>query len=253
MHRMLRFLHRSGSRSRLPEGIGPEEREENMRAIKRDAWEFETDEQTLLALAGNTTFEEYMQNRQQRAEELLSILGVQSHHRAFEIGSGDGTVAKLLSEHCRFIDCNDVSATFLKKAQTNCASISNVVFHQIRTGYLDYLPSESCDFGYSLNVFIHFNPYDIFNYLQDVQRILKADGLFYFDACTIEKETLELFHTYARFYKDDPTRVRGLLNFNHPELIRTILEDVGLHVADGSYMGNEGWLKVLAKKVVSKD
>lgn len=128
-----------------------------------------------------------------------------------------------------------------------------MVFHQIRTGYLDYLPSESYDFGYSPNVFIHFHPYDTFNYSQDVQRILKTDGLFYFDACTIGKETVELFHTYARFYKDDPTRVRGLLNFNHPELIRTILADVGLHVADGSYMGNEGWLKVLAKKVVSKD
>ncbi len=44
MHRMLRFLHRSGFRSRLPGGIRPEEREENMRAIKLDAWEFETDE-----------------------------------------------------------------------------------------------------------------------------------------------------------------------------------------------------------------
>src|SRR2546428_7107245 len=114
-----------------------------MREIIRDAWEFKTDEQAFLALAGNNTFEEYLQNRQQRAEELLSICGIQSHHRAFEIGSGDGTVAKLLSKHCSFIDCNDVSASFLEKAQTNCASISNVVFHKIGTCYLDYLPSES--------------------------------------------------------------------------------------------------------------
>jgi len=132
-------------------------------------------------------------------------LGIRSHHRVFEIGSGDGTVATLLSKHCSFIDCNDVSTSLLEKARMNCVGISNVVFHKIGAGYLDYLPSEAYDFGYSLNVFVHFNPYDIFNYLRDVQRILKVGGVFSFDACTIGTYTVDLFHTQAQFYKEDPT------------------------------------------------
>lgn len=217
-------------------------------AIIRDAWELETDTQALLALAGDYSFEEYLQDRQQRAKELLTICRIQTCHRAFEIGSGDGTIANLLSKHCDFIDCSDVSASFLDRARKNCSGIENISFHKIGNEYLGHLPSDTYDIGYSLNVFIHLNPYDISNYLRDVQRILRVGGLFYFDACTFGEQTKELFHTQAQLYRDDPTVIRGLLNFNHPELIKALVEDAGLRIISDSYMGEEGWLKILVEK-----
>lgn len=217
--------------------------------IKKDAWECATEEQTLLALAGDSSLEEYLQDRQQRAEDLIATCHIKSNQRAFEIGSGDGIVAKFLSEQCTFIDCNDVSESFIARAKTTCSNISNVAFHKIRDGYLEHLPADTYDFGYSLNVFIHLNPYDIFNYLRDVQRILKVGGVFYFDACTIGRQTMELFKTHAQYYKEDPTNIRGLLNFNHPELIKSIIDEAGLRISAESYMATDGWLKVLVEKV----
>ncbi len=212
------------------------------------AWEFRTQEEALLALAGNVTYEAYWSDRMQRADQLRSQCNIKQHYRAFEIGSGDGTVARLLAGDCYSIDCNDVSESFLAEARRTCADRPNVYFHKIGTSYLDYLPSEAYDFGYSLNVFIHLNAYDIFHYLSDVQRLLKDGGLFYFDAATIGKQTMALFREHAGLYKEDPGRVRGLLNFNHPQEIQAIIEELGLKVTGKSLTETNGWLRFLVQK-----
>ena len=210
----------------------------------KNAWEVETGEQALLALAGHSTREAFERDRQERAREVVNWCSVDAHSRGFEIGSGEGTVARLLAGKCSWLDCNDVSASFLEMASKNCAACENVAFHKIESDYLDHLRSESYDFGYSLNVFIHLNPYDIFHYLRSVRRILKAGGCFYFDACTVGEQTIALFREHAEAYRRAPESVRGLLNFNHPNLLRAVVSEAGLTVSDRSYLRETGWLKL---------
>ena len=217
--------------------------------MNTNAWEFETDDQALLALAGNTTYENYRKDRLRRAAEVQRICVIQPDRRGFEIGSGDGIVARLLAAHCAFLDCSDVSVSFLTKAREHCRNVSNVAFHQIPSGSLESLASCRYDFGYSLNVFIHLNPYDILLYLREVRRLLKPGGRFYFDACTIGSHTRDLFHEHATLYQREPRNLRGFLSFNHPSLIRTVVADVGLEVdeAESRTKEHEGWLSFLVR------
>lgn len=213
--------------------------------IVKNAWEVKDDKEALLALAGHDTPEEFARDRQLRAAEVAQWCSVGPLRRGFEIGSGEGSVARLLSPQCLALDCNDISASFLELAKKNCAQCRNVSFHRIGSDYLNHLTSKNYDFGYSLNVFIHFNPYDIFNYLLEVKRLLKPGGVFYFDACTLGEQTLPLFREQARDYRIAPQQLRGYLNFNDPAIICHLAIEAGLQVSDKSQFHAGGWLKVL--------
>ena len=215
--------------------------------VIRNAWEG-TEEQSLDKLAGHSTQEEFEADRRRRAREVVEWCSIGIKSRGFEIGSGEGTVARLLSSQCLSLDCNDISASFLAMARTTCAQCSNVSFHQIQSNYLDYLPAQAYDFGFSLNVFIHFNPYDVYNYLLSVNRILKPGGVFYFDACTVGEQTLPLFREQAAIYHTSPENIRGYLNYNSPGMLRTVVHEAGLALSDRSLLSEQGWMKVLTTK-----
>jgi SAM-dependent methyltransferase len=216
--------------------------------IIRNAWEVETDEQMLLALAGHVSHEEYLQNRRERAADVIDLCGVGPSHRGFEIGSGDGTVAKILSTRCRSLDCTDISCSFIAAAQRNCSECENISFHQIGSDYLAFLASDTYDFGFALHVFIHFNAYDIYHYLCDVRRILRHGGAFLCDTCDLGAQTLEVFREHAQLYRTDPATVRGLLNFNSAGALKKLVEEVGLSISDLSVLGESGWIRLLVTK-----
>lgn len=216
--------------------------------VIKNAWEVGSDEQAFLALAGHSTLDEFERDRRERAKEVVGWCSIDVDRRGFEIGSGEGTVARLLSDKCEWLDCNDISTSFLGRAKQNCSACKNVAFHKIDSEDLSYLRSGSYDFGFSLNVFIHLNLYDIYLYLQSIKRLLKPGGCFYFDACMLGEQTVALFREHAEMYRRAPEKVRGLLSFNHPGSIGRIVEETGLKVSDRSNMQEDGWLKVLVIK-----
>jgi SAM-dependent methyltransferase len=220
----------SGWRRRLAEGVIV------------NAWEQRTDEGKVRALAGHSSCEEIRADRVRRAGELITSLSIGPDKVGFEIGSGNGVVAGVLASRCLRLDCSDISATFLQLAQAECAGHANVRFFRIEGDYLAQLPSDSYDFGYSLNVFIHFNPFDIYHYLVDVCRLLKPGGVFCFDACTFGSQTRDKFIEHASLYRKDPASVRGFLAFNDPEIICRLIEEVGLTIKSGARDNREGWL-----------
>ena len=214
-----------------------------MDRVTVNAWETDTDEEQVLALGGHSSFEEIRADRVRRADDLIRELSIAPGKVGFEIGSGTGIVARILAARCTQLDCNDISASFLEAAKAECAGRDNVRFFKIEDDYLAYLPSDSYDFGYSLNVFIHFNPFDIYNYLVDVRRLLKPGGVFLFDACTFGSQTRDIFIEHASLYRKHPGNVRGFVAFNDPELIYRLAADVGLKVLTGARDNREGWMK----------
>lgn len=216
--------------------------------VIRNAWELEAGDDGLLKLSGHTTREEFERDRQQHAAEIAQFCSLTRSSRGFEIGSGDGTVARILAPQCQSLDCNDLSASFLEIARAKCADHPNVSFHKIGDNYLDHLPAETYDFGFSLHVFIHLNAYDIYNYLIAVKRILKPGGVFYFDACTLGPQTVTVFREHAEMYRKSPEIIRGLLNYNHPTTVRRVIDEAGMEFSDQSQLSEEGWMKVLTRK-----
>ena len=53
---------------------------------------------------------------------------------------------------------------------------------------------------------------------------------------------------HAEAYRRAPESVRGLLNFNHPNLLRAVVSEAGLIVSDRSYLREAGFLKLLTIK-----
>lgn len=212
-----------------------------------NAWETEDDHQTVLALAGHSDHDEIRRDREVRAKQLTKTLAINPSSVGFEIGSGNGIVANLLAGRCARVDCNDISQSFLALAEKECAGRSNVQFFQI-SDYLEHLPANSYDFGYSLNVFIHLNPFDIYHYLSEVYRVLKPGGQFYFDACTLGPKTRDKFLEHAALYRNDPAGVRGFLAFNHPGLIRRIVDETKLKLVRGGRSSRNGWMTIVVRK-----
>jgi len=216
--------------------------------VIRNAWELGENEDGLLKLAGHSTREQFEQDRRQHAEEIAGFCRITPEKRGFEIGSGDGTVARLLAPKCGSLDCNDISASFLKLAQINSAQFANLSFHRIEDKYLDHLPAETYNFGFSLHVFIHFNAYDILNYLVSVKRLLKPNGIFYFDACSLGEQTMPVFREHAQMYGSNPENIRGFLNYNHPDTIGKLVKEAGLQLSSESQLSDKGWMKVVTSK-----
>ena len=79
---------------------------------------------------------------------------------------------------------------------------------------------------------------------------MKPGGQFYFDACTIGDKNVALFREQARMYRDDPTRIRGLLNYCGPELINRLAREAGLH-PDTLTLAHEFWMRVMVTKIAA--
>lgn len=212
----------------------------------RNAWEVESEAQAVRALAGHSTTEEIERDRERRAAEVAKVCRIGASSVGFEIGSGNGLVARSLAERCARLECNDISQSFLALARETCRHAPNVHFHLIEDNYLAHLPKQAYDFGYSLNVFIHLNPFDMFIYLSDVARLLRPGGHFFFDACTLGAQTQELFREAADAYRQEPANVRGLLCFNDRRMIGEVVREAGLCVERRT--GHAGWMKFLVRR-----
>jgi ubiquinone/menaquinone biosynthesis C-methylase UbiE len=214
----------------------------------RRPWEHRTRRQMQEALAGGAGREWYLDNRVDLARELRRILAVEEAARGFEIGSGEGVMARELAPHCAALDCTDISRTFLKLARATCRDVANVRFHHIRSDYLDFLPAASYDFGYSVNVFIHLSEYDVYHYLRSVERLLKPGGRFYFTEAAVADNTWELFRAFADRYRRRRVVTPGFMRWHGLDLVRGLILRAGLEIDEDAIGVDGGHLKVLVRK-----
>lgn len=94
---------------------------------------------------------------------------------AFDMGTGTGRWARLVSLKVDTLDVIDASEEALSVARNNLEICRNVRFHHATTDSVD-LPPESFDFGYSLGV-LHHIP-DTRSALVDCVRLMKPGGVF---------------------------------------------------------------------------
>ena len=211
-------------------------------------WEHQNRDDQQRALAGFMPRDEYLESRECLATELVDLFGLDATKRGFEIGSGEGIVARELSPHCAILDCTDISRTFLEWARETCQSCKNVRFHLINQGYLDFLPEQVYDFGFSANVFIHFDLYRIYYYLQSVRRRLKSGGRFFFTGATLGEKTLDLFRIFADEYAKTHEVHHGFMQWNDLESLRFVIAEAGLDLLEEKSENFGGHLRILVQR-----
>jgi predicted O-methyltransferase YrrM len=201
----------------------------------RRAWEWSSEAQMQSYLAGDLPREEYLRDRRRQAETIRLALGLDATHAVFEIGSGEGAVAAALAPQVRELTCVDVSESFLARARETCRGLANVRFQLTRQEYLRGLPAAGYDRGYSWNVFIHLDAYQVFHYLRGVAEVLRPNGLFVFNFVTLGPQTVGFFRTFAEAYPSAwPEQLPGFMRWYDPGLMAAIAVEAGLEPVSGT-------------------
>ncbi len=214
-----------------------------------EPWEWRTEQEMQDALAGSMLRTDYLQDRLLLASRLLHILDIRAHHDGLEVGPGEGIVAASVAPRCRSLLCADISRSFLNKTAETCVGQRNVLYSVIGDDFLDSLPSAAFDFGYAANVFVHLDAYGIFHYLRGVARVLRPGGRFWFNACTVGVNTIDLFRTFAAAYRAAPKgRNPGYLRWNDIGTIRQLIREAGLRECEDGLIDDGGGIQALVTR-----
>jgi SAM-dependent methyltransferase len=215
-----------------------------------DSWEWETEDEMQELLAGYMPRARYLERKAAIAAHLAELFELDGTQRGFEIGSGEGIVARTLAPRCRSLDCTDVSRSFLERARGTCQGVPNVRFHRIGDDYLDFLPADTFDFGFATAVFIHLDAYDIYHYLCSARTILKPGGLFYFNVATLCAETRAIFREHAQHYRRlrDPAKRRTLMRWNDLSVVRAVVDEADLTFRGDKMRNIAGRIGMLVEK-----
>ncbi|GAA0731055.1 class I SAM-dependent methyltransferase [Dactylosporangium roseum] len=193
------------------------------------AWEWDTAEGMQLRLAGFLPRPVYLSDRQRRVDWVADRLALNADSEVLEVGSGEGVMAAALASRIRMICCADVSKSFLDKARETCSDHANVTYHLIDDDYLETLPSASFDAGYSLNVFIHLDAYEIFQYFRELSRVLRPGGRFVMNFLELGEVTWPFFRgDLARYRQAQAVEAKGMVSWHHRVTVAALAREAGL-------------------------
>jgi ubiquinone/menaquinone biosynthesis C-methylase UbiE len=94
-----------------------------------------------------------------------------------EIGPGGGRWSQYLQKIARKLILVDIAIACLNLCKKRFEDMTNIEYHLIEHDNIDFLPSESIDYVWSYDVFVHINPSDVERYVANISRILKNNGI----------------------------------------------------------------------------
>jgi len=151
-----------------------------------------------------------------------------------EIGSGIGFMSSFVAPRVEHLHCCDISESFLDSARQECAPFSNVSFHHISPAQFPFLKDGSIDKAFANNVFIHFNLFDIYLYLEELARVLKPGGQIWLDIASTENlrpsNLPPLFLEMLELYRQSPQGIGNLVQWNSTETVGRLSKHFGFSV-----------------------
>jgi SAM-dependent methyltransferase len=163
------------------------------------------------------------------AEALREGLALTSSDVVLDVGCGVARVGREVAGWVRHWIGVDVSENMLAIARERLAAFPNVTLIAGSGSSLEGVADSSIDKGYSHAVFIHMDKEDFYNYLLEIRRVLKPDGLFYFDVWNLCNEAGWLRWELERaMYPDRAHRPIHRNQFHAPDEVRTMLARAGL-------------------------
>lgn len=100
---------------------------------------------------------------------------IKEHSSILEIGPGGGRWTETLQRIANRLVISDISQTCLDICEERFRLCSNIEYNLIEKG-LDFLASDSVDYVWAYDVFVHINPTDIEAYIIDIGRVMRLDG-----------------------------------------------------------------------------
>ncbi len=149
-----------------------------------------------------------------------------------EIGSGGGRFTELLLPKCARLIATDTSPTMLKLLRQRFVDNPKIDYVLLDGLGLASVPNNSIDAAFSYGVFVHLQHWDIYNYLSELNRILKPGG----------KAIIQHANTFSelgwrRFLGEvapslNRHKLPGSFAVMTPEVIREFVQRAGLLLQD---------------------
>jgi cyclopropane fatty-acyl-phospholipid synthase-like methyltransferase len=149
-----------------------------------------------------------------------------------DLGSGPGYIARHLAPKVKQLHCADISQDYLAMCQEETSDLSNVTCHLIPFADLSSLYDSKITAIYPSALVVHFNIYDVCLYLQEFFKLLPPHGQVWLDF----KSVIDLpindtrFQRHMQIYKTDRSQIVRLLQYQHPDIIENIAQQVGFTV-----------------------
>ena len=148
----------------------------------------------------------FAQSGQDTAKALLATLDhlYRPEWKALDIGCGIGRVLKPLAAHFRYLAGVDVSSEMITKSKEWLRGLGNVETCETSGVDLNPFPSDHFDLVYSYVTFQHM-PRPVFErYLEEINRVLKPQGILAFQLPIGPRRDAPLEDTIAvRYYEQD--------------------------------------------------
>jgi ubiquinone/menaquinone biosynthesis C-methylase UbiE len=204
----------------------------------------------LLAVDGSASEDVARLTGAYSARQVASALDLSRADRVLDLGCGVGRIGSCIAPDVAHWQGADISANMLDVARTRLSHLGNVGFTELARSRLDGLDDASFDKAYCVAVFIHMDKEDFFLYVEDVARVLKPGGVFYFDTWNLASPAgWRRFMLEVNQHRDaDPGGRKDVARnqFSTPEEVRAFLDHAGFETI--ATMSDSPWVQTVALK-----
>lgn len=93
-----------------------------------------------------------------------------------EIGCGAGRWSEYLQKIAKTLYLVDIAPRCIEICKERFKDIENIYYHVVEDN-LEFIPTNTINFVWSYDVFVHINPSDVVKYIQNISRILTSGGI----------------------------------------------------------------------------
>ena len=180
------------------------------------------------------------------AKQFIVMGDLSKESVVLEIGCGVARIGRELAPFVKEWHGVDISRKMLTYAKQRTRHLPNVSFYELHDPGLPMFDRAMFDFVYCTIVFMHLDKEDVYPYLKESFRVLKAGARSYFDSWNLlHDRTFDHFlQTQSHNLGDRKERNRN--QYSTPQEFRKYLEKVGFEVLE---LREDDLIKVLCKKL----
>jgi ubiquinone/menaquinone biosynthesis C-methylase UbiE len=184
------------------------------------------------------------------ARQVAAALDLKPTDRVLELGCGVGRIGLEIAPKVARWEGTDISANMIAVARERLAHRSNVGFTELKRSRLDGIADASIDKAYCVAVFIHMDKEDFFLYLEEIARVLKPGGVFFFDTWNLASDVgwRRFMLEVGQHRNADPSQRKDVARnqFSTPEEVRAFAMHAGL--VPLMTMSDSPWVQMVALK-----
>lgn len=174
-----------------------------------------------------TQLDTIKQTKFHESQNITQSLSLTEEDRVIDLGAGCGFIAEHIAPKVAHLDCVDISESFLKYNRLVNKHNSNIDYYNIPFADMSTVPKATAI--YSVAVFIHFNLYDCYLYLQQCYNCLEDNGRLWFDFLNDQMldTTADCWQYHTTRYLKDRTAIFTNVHYNSVTALCALARQIG--------------------------